>query len=220
MSSFIKGLEAFRKWIILILVLAAGIWVWNKFGNLPSPSAWFKPADVRIDETPILITEIKSIAQLQTAQLYCEVVTDSVVMSDTEAALEALKNTLMLPVIIPGKLSGPKKIVMIVKGKVTAGIDLRDLQESDLKVKGDSVWLTLPHARILDVIVNPSDTEIFMEEGTWTSAEQNAVKQKGLRVMQKLAAEKQLEKQAEEKAINLMKNFLESAGFGYVSVGF
>lgn len=218
MRNFLKGMDAIRKWIILILIVVIGLWLWHAFSTIPALSTWFKEGPVRIDETPLLITEVKKIAELHTAKLYCEVITDSVVTSGTGSAFNAISKTRLLPIMIPGSLFGEKKIVMIVKGQITAGIDFGEIEESRMRIKDDSVWLTIPRARIIDIVVNPSDTEIFLEDGSWSSTEQIAVKQKAIMIMRREAEAKQLIQQAETKAVLLMRDFLLSTGFSFVEV--
>ena len=72
-------------------------------------------------------------------------------------ANSALRRIGLIPLPIPEK----RTLVLIVKGKVIAGIDLKTLTEKDLYVKDDSVSITLPAAKILEVITNPSDIETF-----------------------------------------------------------
>ncbi len=74
---------------------------------------WFSSKPVIIDNTPLVIKEIKSLAQLNTATLYQEIVVDS---------------------LAPGIVSFavPREIVLIVKGKVTAGINLDEIKDEDI----------------------------------------------------------------------------------------
>ena len=109
-------------------------------------------------------------------------------------------------------------MVLIAKGRVIAGLDLSALNEKNVIVKNDSVWLTLPSAKILDMITNPSDFEVFTEEGTWSSNEVNAVKQKAVGIMRAEAQKRGLIEQANERAKLLMGNFLKATGFVWVEV--
>jgi len=107
---------------------------------------------------------------------------------------------------------------LIAKGRVIAGMDLSTINEKNVIVKNDSVWLTLPSAKILEIITNPSDFEVFTEEGEWSSNEINAVKQKAVGIMGTEAVKRGLTTQANERTQKLMEDFLKASGFVYVEV--
>lgn len=102
--------------------------------------------------TSITIQEIKQISELATASYY------------GETALKSNKG-----------LFGQKEIVIVGSGKVRAGFDLSNLSESDFQCEGDTLYLNLPEAEILDVIVNPSDKRIFASNGDWSQKEVNDI---------------------------------------------
>jgi hypothetical protein len=210
-----------KGWIkmiaVMLIVLVLGM-LYAKWKGLPSFSSWLAAKPVVIDETPLVISEIKKIAELHTAKLYCEVVADSTVISSAEAAIMAVKGVLPFMPIPSADFTGSKKIVLVAKGKVIAGIDLAQLSEKDIIVKKDSVWVTLPSSKVLDIITNPSDFEVFLEEGTWNPAELAMVKQKAVRQMLEEAQKRQLTVQANERAQLLMEKFLKSTGFSYVKI--
>jgi hypothetical protein len=201
-----------KRWLPILIGAGILLFVLDRMDLSFSPSKWLKAQPVRIDETPLIISEMKQIAELQTAKLFCEVVTDSVVISTSEAAYEALRDAIFFPPMLPA-FSMPKKIVLVTKGQVIAGIDLSILTDEDLILKGDTATLYLPPAQILDIISNPSDTEVFLENGQWTSAEIILVKQKAIRQMQIEAGDRKLIARANEKAIALMTGFLQGAGY-------
>ena len=65
--------------------------------------------------------------------------------------------------------------MVVGSGKVRAGFDLSNLSESDFQCEGDTLYLNLPEAEILDVIVNPSDKRIFASNGDWSQKEVNDI---------------------------------------------
>jgi len=210
-----------KGWIrmvaVMLILLVLGM-LYAKWKGLPSFSNWLEAKPVVIDETPLVISEIKKIAELHTAKLYCEVVADSVIISPAEAAMLAMQGSGAFPILPAMVFTSGKKMVLIAKGRVIAGLDLSVLNEKNVIVKNDSVWLTLPSAKILDIITNPSDFEIFTEEGTWSSNEVNAVKQKAVSIMRAEAQKRGLIEQANERAKLLMGNFLKATGFVWVEV--
>lgn len=210
-----------KGWIrmisVMLIVLVLGM-LYAKWKGLPSFSNWLAAKPVVIDETPLVISEIKKIAELHTAKLYCEVVADSVIISPAEAAMLAMQGSGAFPLLPPMVFTKGKKMVLIAKGRVIAGMDLSTINEKNVMVKNDSVWLTLPSAKILDIITNPSDFEVFTEEGEWSSNEINAVKQKAVGIMGAEAVKRELIEEANERAKLLIGNFLKASGFVWVEV--
>lgn len=63
------------------------------------------------------------------------------------------------------------EIAIICKATVRAGYDLSEISENELKVSNDTINITLPAPKVFDVIMNPSDYEVFVEEGKWSHEE-------------------------------------------------
>lgn len=151
---------------------------------------------------------MKNIAELMTVSSYDEVVVDS---------------TKSLNTVFPGLLSAkviskPTQLVIIAKGRIIAGTDLKELKEESVFIKGDSVSLLLPPAKVLDAIVNPSQFEIFIEETGWNEKEVNNLKVKARDLIVSRSIQLGLLKKADIKARQIMENFLRSAGFKKISV--
>lgn len=156
----------------------------------------------------MLVKEVKNIAELMTVSSYDEVVVDS---------------TKSLNTVFPGLLSAkviskPTQLVIIAKGRIIAGTDLKELKEESVFIKGDSVSLLLPPAKVLDAIVNPSQFEIFIEETGWNEKEVNNLKVKARDLIVSRSIQLGLLKKADIKARQIMENFLRSAGFKKISV--
>lgn len=193
---------------MLVIGILVVVFVCQRIKILPSFEDMFLPKPVIIDNTPILVKEIKSLSQLITITAYSEIVVDSV-------------KQFTVP-ILPG-VSAPihlldNELVLVGKGKVLAGIDLTKITAKDIYVKDDSVSITLPKAEILQVITNPSDFETFNETGNWTDAEVTAVKIKLRNKMIADAMQQSILPKAIAVANIMMENFLRSAGFKKVNV--
>jgi hypothetical protein len=206
--------KSFTRYLFLILLLLAVVFLFQRIKWLPSFSDLFKSKPLEIDNTAIVIKEINALSQLVTITAYNEVVVDEVIKGSS------LFNNPVVPTLlnIPDLRYSDKKLVLIGKGKVLAGIDLAKLTDKDVFVKDDSVSVKLPKALILQVIINPSDFETFEETGTWTDVEARAVK---LKLRDKLiitALRQNILPQAAAKAKLVMENFLSSAGFKKVTV--
>jgi hypothetical protein len=199
-------MRAYTKYIIIIIAAILFVLLLQKTKMLPDLGNIFKPKPVLIENTPILIKEIRELTQLITITSYDEVVVDSV-----KTSTDILK-------AITGLSLNPDRIVIIARGSVQAGTNLRYLSEADIVVEGDSVTLKLPQAEILEVIVNPSGFSTFSETGVWSPDAVNLVKAKAKRVMEYRAVQKNILQMAESRSRMLMENFLQSAGFKKVTI--
>lgn len=203
-----------RRYFLIAVIAVVAVLLLLKTNWLGSFKNIFKAQPVVIDNTPILIKEINELAQLCTITAYDEVVVDSTVIQPKSA----------VEMILPdfSKFSGlpvtGKRIVIIGKGQVTAGVDLKKLQPQHFFILEDSIALTLPSPEILDAIINPSGFETFDEMGEWSSEAVNAVKIKARNKMIERALQQKILEQAGQRSITLMENFLRSAGFKKVTV--
>lgn len=203
-------MKAIRNTAITLVALLGIIILMQQLKLLPAFSKWFRSKPVLIDNTPVLIQNIRDLAQLITIVSFDEVViTEKNTMNDSDVA-GFLRN--------PSKKPVQRKLSLIAKGRIFAGMDLKHLKENDLSVKGDSASLTLPPAMVLDAIVNPADVEIFIEEGRWETEEVNKLKISAREKMLQRAKSRGLLQKAEVKAVAVMESFLRSVGFKKVWV--
>ena len=114
-----------------------------------------------IQDTPVIITKIRSLGELTTACYY-----DEMVLSRTKP--NALSSTALGSLAEGLGKDVDDHLVLIAKGTVRAGVDLMDMTEEDVRFVGDTAFIRLPAPQYLDVIVNPSDFEVFAETGKWT----------------------------------------------------
>ncbi|HSF44898.1 MAG TPA: DUF4230 domain-containing protein [Chitinophagaceae bacterium] len=199
-------MRAYTKYIIITIAAILFVLLLQKTKMLPDLANIFRPKPVLIENTPILIKEIRELTQLITVTSYDEVVVDSV-----KSSTDIIK-------AITGISLNPDRIVIIARGSVQAGTNLRYLSENDIEVVEDSVTLKLPQAEILEVIVNPSGFSTFSETGVWSPDAVNLVKAKAKRVMEYRAVQKNILQMAETRSRMLMENFLRSAGFKKVTI--
>lgn len=202
------------RFIVLMLLILAGIYVMQRIKLLPSFSDIFKSQPVEIDNTVILVKEINNLAQLITISAYNEIAIDSVKNG------WSLFNNPLIPALLnlPNLKKPDHKLVLIGKGKILAGVNLAKLTATDVFVEKDSVSLMLPRAEIFQVILNPSGFEVFEETGTWTDEEVKAVK---IKLREKLVANAMQEnmlQRAGKRAAVIMGNFLRAVGFKKVTI--
>src|ERR1700709_1366223 len=163
-------MKVLDKWIKRFIILATIVLVgWFFFPNLnliPKFKNWLEPKPVLIDNTPLIIKQIKTIALLNTAIFAQDVIMDTVIN------IPSKYSALNIPFTsIPFGVIERKEIVLVIQGKVTAGIDLKNLPDSAIFASNDSVRINLPSAKVTDVFVNPSGIETFYESGTWSNNE-------------------------------------------------
>ena len=184
-------------WVKIILLLLA-ILILKKMNWLPS---WdiFSSKPVTIDDTPILIKDIRSLGQVITATYYDEVVVDSLIKRQ-----------------FPQFPLTDDHLVIIARGKVLAGIDLKQLADSSVTVTKDTVRIQLPQTRIIDVIINPADYETFQEKGKWSPEAVTAVKLKAKDKIAANAFNKKIIEKATTKAKAVLEDFFHAAGFKVV----
>lgn len=204
--------KALKYIIIVAVIIIAVTLLRDKW--LPSLTNIFTPKPVVIEDTPILIKQINELAQMCTITIFDEVVADSVEIrrkSTIETLLPDFSSFGNLPIT-------GRRVVIIAKGKIIAGTDLKKLQPESISVQGDSVAVILPKAEILDAIINPSDIETFSEIGVWNDNEITAVKVKARNKMIDRALKQQILQKANDRSVMLIENFLRSSGFKRVVV--
>jgi len=205
-------MRLFRKYILIILSLFLVVFLLQRLKIIPGLNEIFAPKEVLIENTPLLIKEIKEMAQMITITAYDEVVADSIKGStyDVVKALTGISATPFSPPM--------DRLVIIAKGRVMAGTDLLAIEETDIFTEDDSVSLKLPRARILEVVINPSDISTFTETGDWSNDAVTMVKIEARIKMEHRARDKNILTLAENRSKLLMENFLKTAGFEKVNV--
>ncbi len=191
--------QRIKKYLLLIATILLMIFLLQKIKWFPSFTNIFKSETVVIDETPVLIKEINNLSQVITISMYDEIVMDS-------AKPKHLPS-------FPGLRPVPDKIVLIAKGQVLAGVDLKKLDNKNIHVNKDSVSILLPPAEVFSTIVNPSDFETFDETGNWSVQEITAIKKRMRDQITVRALQNQILNKAGQRCKIILENFLRSIGF-------
>lgn len=193
-------------------MVGAVVWAFIKIKNLPSLTVLFTPEKVTIENSPVVIKQIKSLAQLVTISMYDEIVADT---------MRADIQNIQLP-FLPGMnyYKGLSRLVVIGKVTVHVGIDMQKLGTTDISGTKDSLHLLMPPAEVLDAIINPSGVEVFIEEGEWNS---QAIANLKTRIQNNAVIDVQsrgLLSQAQNKAQQILTDFFIAAGYKKVTVDF
>lgn len=160
---FLKSLMGKIATLVLVAGLLVGGWCYiQSFGfNLFGLSFG---GELKIDNTANVVEKIKEISEFTTACYYEEAVLKDSKVEKHEGGFLGLVDT-----------ETSKEIVIIAKGKVRAGFDLSKVTEDKINIKNDTIGITLPEPEIFDVIINPSDYEMYIEEGKWSHEEVTAL---------------------------------------------
>ena len=162
-----------------------------------------------IDDTPVIVSKIRSLGELTTACYY-----DEMVLSRTKpnafssSALGSLAEGLGKDV--------DDHLVIIAKGTVRAGLDLMEMTEEDIRFVGDTAYIRLPAPHYLDVIVNPSDFEVFAETGKWTHEEISGLQETARTRLLMGADHYGLKSRAYAGAMDAVTELLAASGFSYI----
>lgn len=206
-------IRTFRRIFILVAAVVIVFLIVQHTNIFPSLKNVFKPQPAVVDETPLLLKEIKNIAQLMTVEVYNEVVVDSTrfPFGISPRIFRSIPGN-------PLSLFPAAQLVLIVRGKVVAGVDLQSLDQNNIKTRNDSLFIQLPRAAVLDVITNPSDVETFIEKGDWNEGAATVLKVRARnRMMQQAVAQGALQ-QADAKARQVVYELFKNAGYKQVVI--
>lgn len=202
-----------KKYIWIIVGVLLIIFLFTKINWLSSIKNLFKSQPVVIDATPIVIREIKTLSNLITIAFTDEIVMDSSKIGEGMPSILPLGiGTTLIPSV--------QKLVIIGRGKVIAGTDLSRMQKNDVIVSDDSVHIVVPHAGILQTILNPSDFETFIEEGNWSEEAVTALKIKIRNKINAEAIQQGIPEKADARCKIILENYLTNTGFKKVSISF
>jgi hypothetical protein len=197
-------LKKIIKIVIPVIILAAITYAILIYTDLfPSPLAFIKPHKPKVEISATILKEVKNMSQLLTVCHYDEITVDSI---------EAKSGSLLKIFTVQ------RKLVLIVKGKTYAGFDLSHINEQSLTATDSSVQLTISKPKIIDVIVNPSTVETFIEKGTWSVYARTALLQEAQTTLTNRAISSGILARSEKEGVKVFTQFFKSLGFKKVTV--
>lgn len=118
---------------------------------------------------------------------------------------------------------GERKILISCKAKVKAGIDLSELKEGDIKVKGNNIEIKLPPAKITSFVIDPKQVHTEMEgisgfRDEFTQTEKNNFMKQGEKAIREDLEATNILSDAEKNAITFIENFYKQMGYDKVTV--
>lgn len=153
-----------------------------------------------IDKTHLVVEETKKISEFTSAHFY-----EETIVKDERTDKGLIFNS-------------KNEIVIIAKGNVRAGFDLSKLTETDYKINGDTISFKLPEPQIFDVIVNPSNYDIFVEDGKWSHDEIAKVLGKAQAQIKDDALKNDILGLAKKSGISKLTELYKSFGFSAVNI--
>jgi len=200
------------KIFIGLAVATAFVWVIINIKNMPSFTTLFTAKKVVIENSPVVIKQIQSLALLVTVSMYDEIVADTSKPDIQHFQLPFLPDMSLYKDL--------NRLVIISKVAVHVGINLQALNAGDVSGTKDSLHLLLPLAEVLDAIINPSDVEVFIEEGDWNSQAVANLKNKIRSIAIINAQSRGLFAQSQNKAEEIMRDFFIATGYRKVVIDF
>ena len=181
--------------IIVIAVIAVFFWVRSA---LKSNYIELGSND-KIDPTPTQIQSIKDIGEWEFLSISAEEMVDTVrkgFFSDDE-------------------------LVRIYYGTLRLGINMQNLRDDAITVKGDSIEVILPKVGLLDKdFIDESKTKSFYESGKWTPQAHQALYQKAHRQMLTHCLTKENVNAAQSNAESQRRNLFTQLGYRNVILTF
>jgi len=164
----------------------------------------FSEKQIQTYDTETIITEIKEIGEFTTACYY-----EELVVTDQKASSNPMRSLIT-------RSGHPDKIAVVAKGTIRAGFDLSELNEGNISVVGDTLVVSLPEARIFDIIINPSDYSVFFESGEWSHNEVKALEVRARNKLMNNATRSGLVEKAEKSGIDKLYALFKSIGYDKV----
>lgn len=196
----LESIKSVKLLIIVLLTIFVTLFIHTVFTNL------FNKSSTKIDlSRDSVIKEIQSLGRLETASYSIE----KIVEAGTDGN------------VIQNFLYGDK-LLLIANGKVTAGVDLLNLQKDAIQVDGRNLTINLPAPIILSSSLDNSKTKVYDRTQGYLSRgnkdlESEARKSAEASIRQAACGSGILE-DARKNAIERMKVLFNFAGFTTVDV--
>ncbi|MBQ3723042.1 MAG: DUF4230 domain-containing protein [Bacteroidales bacterium] len=187
----------------LILVVLGILLVLQVVGSLRGGG--MSRRGLKAQDTQTIVTQVQAMASFVTASYYDEVV----LTASKPRTAGAFTRSIPLP---------DDEICIISHGKARAGIDLSKLSEDAFSMQGDTVMVRLPEPELFEIILNPSDYEIFVEDGRWSHEEVVAIESRAKEAIRRDALAAGLLDKAAESAGKQLDRLLRSFGYKEVVV--
>lgn len=118
---------------------------------------------------------------------------------------------------------GDRKILISVKAKVKAGVNLMELQEDDIAINGTTIEINLPPVQITAFEMDPSTVHTEMEDVNgfrmnFSQIEKNKILRLGEKSIRDNLKHTSIIRDGEKNAISFVENFYKQIGYKEVIV--
>lgn len=209
MSRFdsIMKLVRILAWLALAIVLLMAL---DRFTEIGEKSI-FRRRALKIEDTPVILTKINEIGELATACYYDEDIYQTSKLTEITGPVGFIASAV-------GKNPSKDDLVIIARGTVKAGFDMKTITREDISVRNDSLFVVLPRPKILSVIVNPSDYEVIGGNRSWSQREVSGLVSHARSQIMKNALDNGIYSRAAASGKGKVRELLEACGFRNVSV--
>lgn len=197
--------------IILALVILAAYFVLRFIFKKPNDKKGWRIAD-----SPAVIESINNIAELTTACFFEE----KILIEKKAKTFVDNKVGDFLAGVANKEALIEDELCLIARGRVRAGYDLRDIQAKDISFENNTLSITLPEVKILDIIINPQDYDIYVENGHWSEEQSKRIKIKAKELIKADALENGILKRAADNGSNKIKALILNLGFEKVVINY
>lgn len=124
-----------------------------------------------------------------------------------------------------GGIFGTDRVLLMVVGRIQAGVDLAQIQSSDFEIDGSSLRIVLPHAMVTSVELLPGDSRIYDSQQSWVFSEYEGLETEALEEARRRLRENTQNNEgmmslAETLARLQLSDFLRNAGFTEIEIVF
>ncbi|MBR1448705.1 MAG: DUF4230 domain-containing protein [Prevotella sp.] len=183
--------------VAVAAALLAGSWLWRKMEQAAPAITITNRREVTL--TPTQIQSIRDIGQWEFLSV------------DDEELVDTMR---------PGILFDDH-LVCIYRGTLRLGLDMQELSDASLQTQGDSISVLLPQIELLDeYFIDDARTEIFHEEGEWSSYARDDLYRRAREQMKMRAMTADNIRLAQQMAETQMRQLFQALGFAHVSITF
>jgi uncharacterized protein DUF4230 len=192
--------------VLAVLLLGAGLWMATGYGLYHLVSAALQGGGTQINvDQPTVVRQVQQLARLETVSYTM----DKIISGEHDNAY------------LPKFLAGDR-LLLVVHGEVVGGINLANLQASDVTVAGGKVTIRLPAAEVFSTRIDNGKTRVYSRDtGLFSSPDPNLeseVREEAEKQLRAAALADGVLKTATENARSAVAGMLKGLGFREVEV--
>jgi hypothetical protein len=166
--------------------------------------------NLRIEDTPLHIESIRKIAEVATISVKDEVVADTIEYykngkEEISGTLNKLVHLDLKNVVRNSNVK--RRLTLVVKGEAKIGFDLTD-KNYRIDKNQDTIWFHFPKSKILDINLNPLQTEVFQENGSWPDDTRKQLLNKAKQKIERNVEHAELLQKAEKTMSSLLRKLI------------